>query len=92
MQKLPAEVLALLKERNVRVDCPEEELKLLPEVMDIMRGYFNGEKDGQKENGELPMTIEEAKEHRVGLMNERGAFVKKSEDGWRQHSYSSCEH
>lgn len=76
MQKLPAEVLALLKERNVRVDCPEEELKLSPEVLDSMRGYSNGEKDGQKEKGELPMTIEEAKEHRVELMSERGAFFK----------------
>ena len=39
----------------------------------------------------LPMSLEEAKEHRLKLMAERSAHVKQSEAAWHAHSYSFCE-
>jgi hypothetical protein len=41
---------------------------------------------------ELPMSLEEAKQHRLDLMKERGAHLEKSKEAWQQHSYSFCEH
>jgi hypothetical protein len=40
----------------------------------------------------LPMTMEEAREHRARLMEERGTSVKVAEEGWQRHKYSFCEH
>ena len=56
------------------------------EMMEMVREHFDAG------TGTLPMTLEEAKEHREKLMQERGAFVKVAEAGWQRHSYSFCEH
>lgn len=40
----------------------------------------------------LPMSLEEAKEHLLKLMKERGVHDKRSEDAWQRHSYGFCEH
>jgi hypothetical protein len=44
---------------------------------------------------ELPlglMTVEEAKQHRLALMEERRGVVKKAETEWMNSTYSFCEH
>jgi hypothetical protein len=87
LEKLPAEILALMKEKGLSGDVQTaEEAKLPPELMEMVRDHFNVDGDA------LPMSEEEAKEHRLALMKERGAYVKTSESWWQRHSYSFCEH
>ncbi|KAF2002419.1 hypothetical protein P154DRAFT_488386 [Amniculicola lignicola CBS 123094] len=87
MSKLPAELVVLLKEKGMRVDIDATDPGRLPaELLDMVRGYLN-EKDG----GGL-MSLHEAEEHRERLMEVRGQFLRVSEEGWQQHSYSFCEH
>lgn len=87
LEKLPAELLALLQKSGLDVseDAPENP-RLTAELLQMIRGYI--EKDGQG----MLMDAKEAKEHREKLMQERSAFVKTAEDGWRHNSYSFCEH
>lgn len=87
MEKLPAEVVALLRKKDMSVDndMPENP-KLTAELLQMVRGYM--ENAGQ----EMLMDADEAKEHREKLMQERSAFVKTAENGWRENSYSFCEH
>lgn len=40
----------------------------------------------------LPMTEEEAKEHRLELMKVRSAAKEEIESTWQSNSYSFCEH
>ncbi|KAF2649455.1 hypothetical protein K491DRAFT_698080 [Lophiostoma macrostomum CBS 122681] len=87
MSKLPPEIVALLQEKGSDPSLSSTvEGKLPPELMAMIQKHFNA--DGNM----LPMTAEEAKEHRVKLMQERSAFVKTAEGGWQDHSYSFCEH
>lgn len=87
MEKLPAEVVALLRKKDMSVDndMPENP-KLTAELLQMVRGYM--ENAGQ----EMLMDADDAKEHREKLMQERSAFVKTAENGWRENSYSFCEH
>lgn len=57
--------------------------RLPPEVMEMVRR--------QRVLPEALMTAEEAKEHRIKLMEERSAFVKKNDLEWKG-TYSFCEH
>jgi len=54
--------------------------------MEVVRNYFDDDKF------QLPMSAKEANEHRAKLMQERGAFVKTTESGWQEQTYSFCEH
>ena len=89
--EMPPEVLQLLLEKGVGDAVkPTEEMvsttqgnRLPTEVMDMLR---------REELGvEGLMTAEEAREHRLALMEERTAFVAKNEGEWK-HAYSFCEH
>lgn len=85
LSKLPHELVALLVEKGV--DAVEARNGKLPaELMDMVRGYF----DEIKET--LPMSAEEAREHRASLMKERRAYQQVSALEWQQQSYSFCEH
>jgi hypothetical protein len=92
LEKLPAELVLLLKENGLAEESASGKIglrgsgKLPEELMEMVREYFEAESHG------MPMGIEEAKHHRAELMKERGAFVKRSEDSWQDHSYSFCEH
>jgi citrate lyase beta subunit len=92
LAKLPSEVLGLLQERglsNITLEADVETARgiaLPEELMEMVREHLGAEESA------LPMSLEEAKEHRAKLMQERGAFVKTAEKGWQQHSYSFCEH
>ncbi|KAH6979175.1 hypothetical protein EDB82DRAFT_247320 [Fusarium venenatum] len=48
----------------------------------------------QKEAGEsaMPMTLQEAKEHRLKLMQERSRSQQETEQKWSKATYSFCEH
>jgi hypothetical protein len=87
LAKLPAEIVDLLQEKSLVSPEPVSENRKLPAgLSDIVREYF--ETDGQH----MPMGVGEAKEHRKKLMQERSAFVKTSEKGWQDQTYSFCEH
>jgi hypothetical protein len=87
LSKLPAELVALMKEKGLDATISAtSEAKLPQELMEITREYFNADGDT------LPMTLKEAKEHRLMLMETRSAFVKTAEEGYQEHSYSFCEH
>ncbi|KAF2106544.1 hypothetical protein BDV96DRAFT_507694 [Lophiotrema nucula] len=86
---LPPELVALMREKGVDSDASAlnaDTGSLPPELMEMVREHFHADA------GALPMGLEEAKQHRLELMKERGAFVRKTEEGWQQHSYGFCEH
>ena len=83
--RLPAEVMALIKDKDLDAYLSAaENAALPPELMELVRENFDADT--------LPIGIEEAKDHRTALMKERGAFSKTAYEGWRTHSYSFCEH
>ncbi|KAH7092376.1 hypothetical protein FB567DRAFT_545535 [Paraphoma chrysanthemicola] len=89
--KLPAELVELIQELDLNSPSHgklvgESRMKLPQELMDMVRELL--ETDGES----LPMSIREAREHRVKLMTERGAFIKKAGDEWQKTCYSFCEH
>jgi hypothetical protein len=85
--KLPAELVALLKDKGMDTNISSSSLEILPpELMEMVRDHFN------VDSYPLPMGLEEAKQHRIKLMEARSAYVKRAEAGWQQHSYSFCEH
>lgn len=90
LNKLPAELVDLLQEKGAVSVANSGEIatdaKLPAELMEMVRGHF-------KENGEaMPMTLEEAKEHREKLMKERSSFQEDAEQEWQQQTYNFCEH
>jgi hypothetical protein len=90
LKKMPLEVIALLQKRGLRlpelVGLGAQKLRLPEELMEMIREYL--ESDGQY----MPMGVEEAREHRSKLMQERGAFVKTSVESWHNWEYNFCEH
>jgi hypothetical protein len=86
--KLPAEVVSLLESRGLsKVSGPSNKSVRLPEeLMEMVRTYFDAE------GNTIPMSLEEAKEHRANLMRERGAFRETANDGWERAGYNFCEH
>jgi septum formation topological specificity factor MinE len=86
LSKLPAELLILLAEKGLTDVAANTNSRLSEELMDVVRDYFDADKY------QLPMSVDEANEHRAKLMKERGAFVKTTESGWQQQTYSFCEH
>lgn len=92
LKKLPAELVTLLQKNEMIGNGERERLetsenpKLNAELLKMVREYL------EVEGKSMFMGIEEAKEHRGKLMQERTAFVKTAEMGWRDNSYSFCEH
>lgn len=86
MSKLPAELVMLLKESGLNTDTSTKDMKFSPELMEMVREYFNDN------DNPLLMGIEEAKEHRLKLMEERGAFVTTTGEAWHNTGYNFCEH
>ncbi|KAF7898749.1 hypothetical protein EAF00_005195 [Botryotinia globosa] len=86
MSKLPRELVLLLNENGLNGATSEKDMKLSPELMEMVREHFNTGGDS------MLMGIEEAKEHRLKLMEERGSFVRAAEDEWHNSGYNFCEH
>lgn len=77
-----------MKEKGLNTEISAmSEAKLLQELMALTTEYFNADGDEA-----LPMGLEEAKRHRLGLMAERSTFVETADDGYHAHSYGFCEH
>ncbi|KAK4119639.1 hypothetical protein N657DRAFT_626454 [Parathielavia appendiculata] len=88
--EMPPELFQLLLEEGAsKTVKPTEALlrtlenRLPPEVMEMVRRH-RAVPDGL-------MTVEEARRHRLALMEERTAFVGKVEEEWTR-TYSFCEH
>lgn len=81
---LPLEIVRLLQEKGAQIPIYSVESKLPEEMIEMIRLHF------PKEN--LPMSLEEAEQHRLKLVEERGVHQTRSEDSWERHSYSFCEH
>lgn len=88
---LPAEITQLLLERGLGGSQLAEAMsakeakgaKLPVELMEMVR----------KELGDaLPMTREEAEEHRLKLMQARSSFQEEARGNWESVEYSFCEH
>ncbi|KAI1089855.1 hypothetical protein F5B19DRAFT_484951 [Rostrohypoxylon terebratum] len=85
LEKFPAELVALMKEKGLVPNVSTANGgRLPPELMKMVRENFDA--------NTMPMSQEEAKEHRIRLMKARSGFVMMAEKGWLQHSYSFCEH
>lgn len=82
-EKLPAEMVQLLREKGVELPNGDEKGAILPnEVLELVRKEFN--------LGLL--STQEAKEHRLALMAERTSHQVDAEKQWLDASYSFCEH
>ena len=86
LSKLPPELINLFAEKGFASVSAAREAQLPEELMDFVRKYFD---DGKHS---LPMSSEEASEHRKKLMRERSAFVQTSGKEWQRPSYNFCEH
>lgn len=85
--KFPYEVISLIADTVKDVDPGKGvAAKLPPELMEMVREYWT------KDRNQLLMSSEEAKEHRLELMEERSHFVKKSEEDCTAERYNFCEH
>lgn len=60
--------------------------QLPPELMEMVWEYFIDTPE------DTLMSEEEAKEHRIKLMENRTAFVDKSHIEWQESFYNFCEH
>lgn len=82
-EKLPVEMVQLLREKGVELPSSDnEEAKVPNEVLDLVRKEFD--------LGLL--SLQEAKEHRLALMAERSAHQVVVKDEFLKASYSFCEH
>ncbi|KAH8897403.1 hypothetical protein GQ53DRAFT_887855 [Thozetella sp. PMI_491] len=100
LAKLPAEVAAVLREKGIGsasasatdpVAASREAMpaaKLPAELMNMI--YRLCDEDGP--GTAVPMSAEEAREHRLELMQARSRFDAAAEKWWHQHSYNFCEH
>ncbi|KAF2677947.1 hypothetical protein K458DRAFT_446684 [Lentithecium fluviatile CBS 122367] len=94
LSKLPPEILNLIEKETMNAGSQGREGKyakgpdgkLPPELMEMVRDYFEDDKNA------LLMSEEEAEEHRLKLMEERGNFVEQAGRDWQESSYSFCEH
>jgi len=87
--KLPAEIIALLQDAGVDSTASgSNDMKLPPELMQMVSKHFKSEND----KGSIPMGLDEAREHRLALMEERSAFVTNVEHNLNMESYNFCEH
>jgi hypothetical protein len=89
-EKIPNAIANLLSEATSghSITALEAAVKsgtpLPKELMDMVK------KEAAKIVG--PMSLEEAKEHRLKLMDERSRFQGAIEDEWSDHQYNFCEH
>jgi hypothetical protein len=84
--KIAPEMIQLLREKGVSLEAAEhgeEGTKLPAEVVDMVRKLFDEA---------IPMSLEEAKEHRSSLMEARTTFHDEAEGNWEREEYSFCEH
>lgn len=86
MAKMPPELVALLKEGGAEAEVAAGSATLPAELLEMVREHLHADADV------LPMSVEEATQHRLKLMEERSAHVKASEKGWQDATYSFCEH
>lgn len=85
LDNLPPELVTLLQKNQEGFEGKVNP-KLPAEMMEMVKEYF------EAATKDMPMGVEEAREHRQRLMRERTAFIKTAEEGWRDNSYSFCEH
>ncbi|KAI1355991.1 hypothetical protein F5Y01DRAFT_268212 [Xylaria sp. FL0043] len=85
VDKLPSELTQVLKEKGLIGKArPTAEERTLPvELVDMVRTHF-GASPG--------MSAEEARSHRLKLMDERTYFVEGANWMWDYQSYNFCEH
>ncbi|KAF3047191.1 hypothetical protein E8E12_011596 [Didymella heteroderae] len=81
---LPPEIVSLLQEYGAQIPVSSIRGKLPEDILEMIRERLPKEA--------LPMPLDEAKKHRLKLMEERGVHQVRSEDAWQQHSYGFCEH
>lgn len=82
--ELAPEIVDVLNKNGAELPVSTGTATLPEELMAMVRDNLS--------KGELPMGVEEAKQHRLDLMKERGAHVESSEESWQKHSYNFCEH
>ena len=81
---LTPEIVRLLQENDAQIPVSSVEGKLPEEVLAMIQEHVPKEA--------LPMSLEEAKEYRLKLMEERGIHQERAEDSWQRHTYGFCEH
>lgn len=83
-EKLPAELVQLLREKGVDLPSVDNEKKTrLPnELLDLVRQEFSLS----------TFSVQEAREHRLALMAERTTHQSVAQEAWNDATYSFCEH
>jgi hypothetical protein len=82
--KLPAELVQLLGEKGIALGQGNEKKKMTlpPELLEYVRQDFSLGL----------MSPQQAKEHRLALMQERTVHQSEAEEERTRHSYNFCEH
>jgi hypothetical protein len=81
---LSPEIVDVLQKHGAKLPPSTLGATLPEELMAMVREQLSKE--------ELPMSLEEAKQHRLNLMKERSTHVETSEKAWQEHDYNFCEH
>ncbi|TLD32804.1 hypothetical protein PspLS_00257 [Pyricularia sp. CBS 133598] len=83
--KLPLDVVEVLLQRGVGPGTGNEGFNQLPpEIITMITEHLKVEG--------IPMGEEEAKQHRLKVMEIRSAFEENAESGWQSRTYGFCEH
>ncbi|KAI0429081.1 hypothetical protein F5Y09DRAFT_311426 [Xylaria sp. FL1042] len=85
VDKFPAELAQVLEEKGLigKARPNRTNGKLPVKLVDMVRSYFD-ESPG--------MSDEEARGHRLKLMDERTVFIEEANWEWQNHNYNFCEH
>lgn len=86
LSRLPPGFVDLLKEKSAALGSSTINATLSQKLFDLVKEHLSVDRHA------VPMSIEEAKQHRLKLMQERSAHKRTAEDWWQQHSYGFCEH
>lgn len=80
--KLPPDLVQLLVEKGMTGVTDSREGKLPKELLDWVRN------DLDNDGNSLPMSLDEAEEHRLNLMQERSMSKRVNKGGYRRHTTS----
>jgi hypothetical protein len=86
LSKRPSDLLISLQDQAMSADGTPIDRTLPQELIEMTQEFIDAD------SHMLPMSIEEAIEHRASLMKERSAFVADAEFSWNNESYNFCEH
>ncbi len=85
LSKIPPELVVMLSNQKAETAKASAQCRLPAELMDIVLDDFKAKKE------ELPMSVEEAIQHRAKLMYERAQYHERVDGNWLGRTYECVE-